>query len=420
MEPIRVLVADDDPGILDVLVSLVTSDLSMTLVGTARDAEEAIDLARDRQPDVAVLDARMPGGGGPRAARGIRRSSPYTNIVALSAAEDRGTIARMMDSGASAYVSKGDHTNEILRAIRRSTEGKSSFSTRVRGDVAESLAERMSRSREGESRTGIRTRIQNLLDGEGIHMVFQPIVDLRTGRIVAVEALARFSMRPRRSPEFWFAQAREHGLGIDLELTAAEHALKEIERVPVGARLAINLSAEAICSNRFTGLLREAPLSRLIVEITEQTRIADHDRLEGAIDPLRARGLQLAVDDVGAGFSALSRVVELRPDLIKLDIGLVRGIDLDPVRQALVQTMVLFCERTETEVIAEGIETDEQIAQLLGLGVELGQGFRLGRPGPLPHVDPKAELRWAGKHAFSEDALPGVSADRVAQGGDTR
>jgi EAL domain-containing protein (putative c-di-GMP-specific phosphodiesterase class I)/DNA-binding NarL/FixJ family response regulator len=409
MEPIRVLVADDDPGILDVLVSLVASDMSMTLVGTARDAEEAIDLARDRQPDVAVLDARMPGGGGPRAARGIRRTSPYTNIVALSAAEDRATIARMMDSGASSYVSKGDHTNEILRAIRRSTEGRSTFSTRVRGDVAETLGERLSRARAGETRTGINTRIRGMLEGDGIHIVFQPIVDLRSGRIVAVEALARFLTRPRRSPEFWFAQAREHELGIDLELAAAARALEDVDRLPVGARLAINLSPEAICSKQFAGLLRESPLTRVIVEITEQTSVEDRDRLEEALTHLRAQGLLIAVDDVGAGFSSLSRVVELRPDLIKLDIGLVRGVELDPVRQALVQTLVLFSERTETQIVAEGIESDEQVAQLLDLGVELGQGFRLGRPGPLPDVHPDARLRWEGRHAFSDDAGPSTT-----------
>jgi EAL domain-containing protein (putative c-di-GMP-specific phosphodiesterase class I)/CheY-like chemotaxis protein len=404
MEPIRVLVADDDPGILDVLVSLVTADLSMTLVGTARDAEEAIDLARDRQPDVAVLDARMPGGGGPRAARGIRRSSPYTTIVALSAAEDRATIARMMDSGASSYVSKGDHTNEILRAIRRSTEGRSTFSTRVRRDVAETLGERLSRARAGEARTGVRSRIRTMLEGDGIHIVFQPIVDLRSGRIVAVEALARFLTRPRRSPEFWFAQAREHDLGKDLELAAAARALEDVDRIPADARLAINLSPEAVCSKQFGGLLRDVPLTRLIVEITEQTQLGDRDQLEDALNHVRARGALIAVDDVGAGFSSLSRVVELRPDLIKLDIDLVRGIDRDPVRQALARTMVAFCGETETEIIAEGIETDEQVAQLLDLGIDLGQGFRLGRPGPLPHVDTDERLRWEGRHAFSDGA----------------
>jgi EAL domain-containing protein (putative c-di-GMP-specific phosphodiesterase class I) len=271
----------------------------------------------------------------------------------------------------------------------------------------------MSKARGSESRTGIVARIQGILEGDGIHVVFQPIVELRSGRIMAVEALTRFVTRPRRSPEFWFAQAREHDLGIDLELAAAAHALEDLDRVSAGSRLAINLSPEAICSKQFTGFLREVPLTRLIVEITEQTRVADRDRLQEAIDPLRARGMLLAIDDVGAGFSALSRVVELRPDLIKLDIGLVRGIALDPVGQALVQTMVLFAERTETQVIAEGIETDEQIAQLLELGVELGQGFRLGRPGPLPDGDPGAGLRWEGRHAFSDDAndpsIPGPS-----------
>jgi EAL domain-containing protein (putative c-di-GMP-specific phosphodiesterase class I)/CheY-like chemotaxis protein len=403
MDAIRVLVADDDPEILEVLRSIVGGDTSMTLVGTAEDADGAIDLARERQPDVAVLDARMPGGGGPRAARGIRHHSPYTRIIALSAAEDRATISVMLESGASAYVSKADATQEILRAIRRITRGQSTFSSKVKGSVAETLADRLMESRSGRKSSGIRTRLEGILEGEGLHIVFQPIVTLGHGRIVAVEALSRFLVRPRRSPEFWFAQAREHGLGIDLELVAAKRAIDHLPRVPASARLAINLSPEAICSRGFHGLVEDVPLTRLIVEITEQTSVDDRDRLQETLDPLRARGLHLAVDDVGAGFSALSRVVELRPDLIKLDIGLVRGIGLDHVRQALVQTLVLFSERTETEVIAEGIETDQQVRQLLDLGVKLGQGFRLGRPGPLPRQQPAAELRWSGRHTFSDD-----------------
>jgi EAL domain-containing protein (putative c-di-GMP-specific phosphodiesterase class I) len=356
----------------------------------------------------------MPGGGGPRAARGIRHHSPYTRIIALSAAEDRATISVMLESGASAYVSKADATQEILRAIRRITRGHSTFSSKVKGNVAETLADRLMESRSGRKSSGIRTRLQGILEGEGLHIVFQPIVTLGHGRIVAVEALSRFLVRPRRSPEFWFAQAREHGLGIDLELVAAKRAIDHLPRVPASARLAINLSSEAICSRGFHGLVEDVPLTRLIVEITEQTSVDDRDRLLETLDPLRARGLHLAVDDVGAGFSALSRVVELRPDLIKLDIGLVRGIGLDHVRQALVQTLVLFSERTETEVIAEGIETDQQVRQLLDLGVKLGQGFRLGRPGPLPRQQPGAEPRWSGRHTFSDD----VRTIHLAQGSD--
>lgn len=402
MDPIRVLIADDDPAILEILTALVSSDPSMNIVGAASGADEAIDLAKEHLPDVALLDARMPGGGGPRAARGIRRSSPHTDIIALSASEDPVTVVAMLDSGASGYVSKGDSTTEILRAIHRCREGRTSLSARVRGAVAETLAEQVtSISRASGRRSGTRGRIRDIIDGDAIHMVFQPIVDLRSGDVVAVEALARFLTRPRRSPDVWFAEARGSGVGVELELAAAQRALSHVTQLPITARLAVNLSPEAICSEQLAEALEPVPLSRVIVEVTEQTRIVDEDRFHAAVAGWRDEGLLLAIDDVGAGFSGLNRVVDLRPDFIKLDIALTHGIASDRVRRSLVETLATFAAGVDTAVIAEGIESDDQIAGLLELGVELGQGYRLGRPGPLPPADAYDRLHWAGRHAFT-------------------
>jgi EAL domain-containing protein (putative c-di-GMP-specific phosphodiesterase class I)/CheY-like chemotaxis protein len=401
MDPIRVLIADDDPAILEILEFLVSSDPSMDFVGAACGAEEAIDLAREHLPDVALLDARMPGGGGPRAARGIRRGSPHTDIIALSASEDPVTVVAMLDSGASGYVSKGDSTKEILRAIRRCRDGKTSLSARVRGSVAETLAEQVwSRSRASAHRNSSRSRIRDLIDGDAIHMVFQPIVNLRSGDVVAVEALARFLTRPRRSPEVWFAEARGTGVGIDLELAAARRALSQLRNLPNTAQLAVNLSPEAISSEQVVEVFERVPLDRVIVEVTEQTRIVEEERFQSRIAEWRSQGLLLAVDDVGAGFSGLNRVVDLRPDYIKLDLALTQGIAVDRVRRELVGTLATFASGIDTSVIAEGIESDAQIAGLLEVGVELGQGFRVGRPGPLPPTEAGGRVRWIGRHAF--------------------
>jgi len=410
MEPISVMIADDDPAIREALVTLVGGDAAMDLVGAAKDAAEAIDLARERQPDVAVLDARMPAGGGPRAAREIRRGSPRTRIVALSASEDQGTILQMLEAGASAYVSKADPSYEIVRAIRRSLHGRSTLSRRAPGDLAEALVERMPRRNARELRNHISASVRRVIDENGLHMVFQPVVELRSGRIVAVEALARILTRPRRSPEFWFAQAREAGVGVELELAAVSRAIASLPRIPPGARLSVNLSPEAILDRNLAWLLEEVPPTRLIVEVTEQTDVVDPRTLAQELEPLRTRGLMLAVDDVGAGFSSLGRVVELRPDFLKLDLSLINGIERDPVRRSLVRNLVAFAQSTECETIAEGIESDAQVEALLDLGVELGQGFRLGRPGPLPQGDSEGVLRWGGRHAFSDDGATAPAA----------
>jgi EAL domain-containing protein (putative c-di-GMP-specific phosphodiesterase class I)/CheY-like chemotaxis protein len=413
MDPIQVLIADDDPGVLEVLTSIVTADPAMDVIGAASGAEEAIDLARDLRPDVALVDVRMPGGGGPRAARGIRRGSPHTAVIALSAIEDPVAVVAMVEAGASGFVSKADTTLEIVRAIRRCREGGTSLSARIRDGAAEALASRLaSGTRIAGPRNMSRDRIRNLVeDGDGVHMVFQPIVDLRGGTIVAVEALARFLTRPRRSPDAWFADAREHGLGIDLEMVAMRRALTYLPKLPPGVRMALNLSPDALGSVQFALLLEEEPLDRLILEVTEQTRIVDQQRLERALEPWRDGGALVAVDDVGAGFSGLNRVVELRPDFVKLDIALTRGIDSDHLRQSLVAMLGSFARETGAALIAEGLETDTQIAKLLEMDVRLGQGFRLGRPGPLPFPDGSGRLRWGGRHAFT----PGRTEGRVEE-----
>ena len=413
MDPIQILIADDDPGVLEVLTSIVAADPAMDVIGAANGAEEAIDLARDLRPDVALVDVRMPGGGGPRAARGIRRGSPHTVVIALSAIEDPVAVVAMVEAGASGFVSKVDTTLEIVRAIRRCNEGRTSLSARIRDGAAEALASRLTSgiSLAGPRRVS-RDRIKDFVDdGEGVHIVFQPIVDLRGGTIVAVEALARFLTRPRRSPDAWFADAREHGLGIDLEIAAMRRALTHLPKLPPGVRMALNLSPDALGSVQFALLLEEEPLDRLILEVNEQTRIVDPQRLTRALEPWRDGGVLVAVDDVGAGFSGLNRLVELRPDFIKLDIALTRGIDSDHTRRSVVTMLGSFAREIGAALIAEGLETDTQIARLLELDVRLGQGFRLGRPGPLPFPDGSGRLRWGGRHTFP----PGGRERRVEE-----
>jgi EAL domain-containing protein (putative c-di-GMP-specific phosphodiesterase class I)/DNA-binding NarL/FixJ family response regulator len=402
MDAIRVLIADDDPEVIDVLTEVIATDPSMDLVGTAGGADAAIDLAKEHHPDVALLDVRMPGGGGPRAARGIRRSSPQTGVIALSASEAPDTVMTMLESGASGYVSKADSTLEILRAIRRCQEGKPSLSGRVRDGVAETLADRVAGGPAKTMRTdAVRDRILRFIDGDDLDVVFQPIVELTTGAVVAVESLARFTTRPRRAPDIWFREARDRGLSVQLEMAAVRKALAHLPALPPSVSLSLNFSPEAIESEEFPVVLARQPLDRLIVEVTEQSAPGDHASLEEALRPWRWAGLLVAIDDAGAGFSTLNRMVELRPEFIKLDITLTRDIETDIARQSLVEMLQVHSAQVGASLVAEGIEKDGQIARLLELGVGLGQGHRLGRPGPLPTLNSTGAVRWEGRHAFA-------------------
>jgi len=146
MERIRVLIAEDEPAVREAMVDLISSDPSMEVVGTAKDADEAIGLARETRPDVALLDVKMPAGGGPRAAREIRRDLPQTHVVALSAYEDRRTVLEMLRAGVVGYIVKGTSADEILYTVRRSMRGQGSLSVEVTADVIHELASLLERS----------------------------------------------------------------------------------------------------------------------------------------------------------------------------------------------------------------------------------------------------------------------------------
>jgi EAL domain-containing protein (putative c-di-GMP-specific phosphodiesterase class I) len=135
-----------------------------------------------------------------------------------------------------------------------------------------------------------------------------------------------------------------------------------------------------ILGGGFAEVFGAAPLERLIVEITEHSTVDYYDELLAVLAPLRERGLRLAVDDAGAGYSSLRHILNMRPDFIKLDITLTQNIDLDPARKALAQALVGFAHDTGSRIIAEGVERRSELEVLRSIGVRKVQGYLLGRP----------------------------------------
>ncbi len=223
--------------------------------------------------------------------------------------------------------------------------------------------------------------IRHTIEARSLETHFQPIVNLRSGSAVGAEALSRFPHGPVRPPDVWFADAASVGLGIELELTALDVALEQLHRLPTALYLSLNASVETIVSERFRATLADAPAERIVLELTEHTPVTDYVAFDRAIGELRSNGVRLAVDDAGSGFSSFSHILNLRPDIIKLDIALTRGIDRDPARQALGRALLNFgLEAYRTTVVAEGIETAGELETLRSLGCPIGQGFILGRP----------------------------------------
>jgi EAL domain-containing protein (putative c-di-GMP-specific phosphodiesterase class I) len=228
-------------------------------------------------------------------------------------------------------------------------------------------------------------RIREVLDAGGPAIVFQPIVELVTGKPVGAEALARFPGRPYRPPNEWFADAAEVGLGVELELSAIRGALAELDRLPCGAYLSLNAAPSTVTSAVLHAMLGVVGVAgRVVLELTEHVGVEDYSELTEALHGLRAMGVRLAVDDAGSGFSSLQHILNLRPDIIKLDRALVEGIDTDPARRALAGSLLAFGAEIGAQVVAEGIENQREQTVLRRLGVRYGQGFHLGRPAPLP------------------------------------
>ena len=234
---------------------------------------------------------------------------------------------------------------------------------------------------EGEraGRHSVLEAIDDLLARRTMRVVYQPVVDLVTGTVRGVEALARFDDLSRTT-EQWFTAARHVQRGAELELHAARMALAQ--RPATHPELWLNLSASVLASPAAQEMLAAHDVSRLVLEVSEHEQVSDYAALRSLLTPLRARGLLLAVDDAGAGFASLRHVLELAPDVVKLDISLVCDLAEDPSRQALVVALVAFCRDAGALVVAEGVENEGQLAALRAAGVGLGQGYHLGRPVP--------------------------------------
>lgn len=236
-------------------------------------------------------------------------------------------------------------------------------------------------------------RIRSVIQARQFHPVYQPIFLIGERRLVGVESLTRFTAEPRRGPDAWFREAAEVGLSEELEIEAIRAALAGVARLPSDVYLSLNTAPAHILSGAFARSLDGFPMDRLVAEVTEHDIVLDYAALKDALDPLRRRGLRLAVDDAGAGYSSFRHILHLAPDIIKLDITLTRGIDADPSRRALATALVQFAAETNSKVVAEGVETEAELAMLQHLRITKAQGYLLSKP--LAMEDLAQSMGWA-------------------------
>ncbi|GIF17102.1 sensor domain-containing phosphodiesterase [Actinoplanes teichomyceticus] len=252
----------------------------------------------------------------------------------------------------------------------------------------------------------IEARLRPLLAQDGPVVLLQPIVDLATGRRVGAEALSRFPHEWHQPPDQVFADAELIGERENLELAALRRAADHLP--DVSGYLAMNISPATLFAPAGARLLSGMPLDRVVLELSEHDPVHDYERLRAVLAPLRAAGMRLAVDDVGAGFSSLRHIVATSPDVIKLDRSIVDGVSGDAVLPVVVHALVELAGAVGATVVAEGVETAADAAALAGLGVGLGQGWHFDR------AVPAADLRDG--YVLAPEAGPAPHAPRGGRG----
>lgn len=239
----------------------------------------------------------------------------------------------------------------------------------------------------------VRERIEAVIAGRALRTVWQPIYSLSDGHVVGAEALSRFTHRVSQTPDRWFADAADVGLGTELELLALETALAAAGPIPERVYLSVNASPAVVASGQVATALERAAVEpgRIVLELTEHVSIEDYDGLEGPLRDLRDLGVRIAVDDAGAGFASFRHILRLGPDIIKLDQSIVQGVTTNPAQRALATAVALFAlEVGEMRVVAEGVESACDLSTVTSLGIDAAQGYHLCRPTAASQVD------WAG------------------------
>lgn len=257
--------------------------------------------------------------------------------------------------------------------------------------VARSIAAHLSSDLdERNARTAIMDRLTQVLTEQTLQSVYQPIIDVVSGTAVAIEALTRFPESFGRRTDEWFADAARVGEAATLEVAAMRRAVEALEEMPPHVAVSVNVSAGVVLDPLFARWLADAPVERLVLELTEHEQIGDYEAIVAALAPSRAGGMRLAVDDFGAGYASMRHTLLLEPDLLKLDISLIRDIDSDPNKRGLCRAIITFARTLGAQVVAEGVETAAELSALRRLGVDMVQGFLLAHPSTL------ADLRLSG------------------------
>ena len=352
----------------------------LTKIHTETDSRKVRDRLLECRPDLVLLDLHMPHVDGLQVLAQIKAyaAGDYLPVLVLTADTTTGARDHALSHGAHDFLTKPFDAVETTLRIANLLETRELHANLRRAGVVPPP-----RSPEGSADPDdIRRRIQNVLDGNRVTPVYQPIVDLRSRETVGYEGLSRFYDPRHGGPDRWFDDAFTVGLGVDLEWSAAQTLLPFLDRVPPGTFLAINMSPATVLDVVEKELCPPERCGDLVIELTERVPIQDYQAVRGALEEMRSLGTRLAADDRGSGFAGFRHLVSLAPDIIKLDIGLLREFHFKSGQLAITNALVTFADDVGAQVIAEGVEDEAELELLQGLGVAGRRAITSAEPAP--------------------------------------
>lgn len=376
----RVLVVDDNPA-NTTLVARVLGRAGLAEVVEVNDPTRVDGLLENGGADLILLDLMMPVLDGFAVLERVRRfaGATYLPVVVVTADDSHASVERALAMGAHDYLRKPFNATELILRVRNLLIARTANLELRRSRALLSARLDLFEPQASELDADARPLLESVI-AQGPRMALQPIVDLHTARPVGAEALSRFPESALGNPGAWFAAAHRVGLTVELETAACREAVALLPTLPEEQFLAVNVSPELLLSGELAHGFDGVDWGRVVLELTEHEPVEDYAVLEAGLSALRERGARLAVDDAGAGFASLRHVLDLRPDVIKIDLEIIRGVDADPRRAAIAEMLVRFADRVGARVVAEGVETDAERATLQEIGPMWAQGYFFGRP----------------------------------------
>jgi EAL domain-containing protein (putative c-di-GMP-specific phosphodiesterase class I) len=369
----RVLVVDDDVPTARGFGRILTSaGFTVTL---AHDGTEASKIARAQSFDAILSDIAMPGMNGIELLRAVREHDLDVPVILITGGPAIESAVEAMEYGALLYLIKPIEAQQLEEVITRGV--RLHQMARIKREALELF--HIDNKSLGD-RAGLEARFENALST--LWVAYQPIVSWSAQHVFAYEALVRNKEPTLRSPPDLFEAAERLGRLQELGRTIRDRVALTADELPTGSLLFVNVHAMELDDDSLFSA--GAPLSRhaksVVLEITERAPIERIRDVGNRVAQLRALGYRIAVDDLGAGYAGLASFAHLEPEVVKVDMSLIRGLDRSPMKQKLLSSIVALCQELGIQMIAEGIETEAERETLVALGGDLCQGYLFARP----------------------------------------